>query len=465
MGNLFTILDVGLSGLFAHQAATQVAANNIANATTEGYSRQRLELETRFGQITPQGIFGRGVQIDNVRRIRDFLLDVAFRNQTQTLGRAEAEALFFSRVEDLILEPSSLSLNQGMADFFNAFQVLANNPESSAARQAVVSAAQAMSDTFNFIATELDNLRTEANGQIIAVVDDVNSITAQIADLNQQILSQEAAGAVANNLRDRRDLLLDELSQIIGIRMIETANGNINVSSAGISLVQGSSAISLTTVANPALDPVRNDLVEIQVGSSGIVLTPAGGTLAGLLNARDIHIPGVLTDLNTLAAGIITEVNNLHSTGFGLNGSTGNNFFAGTNAFDIAVDSVVSGNLNNIAASQSADPLATGNNLNALALAQLREALVMSGGTATFNNFFEGAIADLGTQAEFTQRNLRNSEVIVQGINRRRLEVSSVSIDEEAANLLRFQRAFEASARVIRTVDELLQTIIFDMGV
>jgi flagellar hook-associated protein 1 FlgK len=568
MGSLFTSLDIAVSGLLSHQTAIQVTGHNIANVDTDGYSRQRAELVSQMPQNTPYGPLGRGVAVADIFRIRDPFLDAVFQSETQNFMELNVERDFLFRIEDIFQEPGEVGLSALMDEFFGTIAALANYPEQLPLRASLIASASVLAENFNDIDSRLEQIRTDANNEIIMRVSEVNSLTEQIAELNRTIVRAEAGGDTANDLRDQRTVLLDELAELVDIHTVAMTNGSTSVLVGGEVLVDGIYWTELTTQVNPALDPDRGDLVDVVIASSGRVLNISGGRFRGLLDTRDVHAPEVLTRIDDLASTLIFELNRIHSQGTGLAGFTSltsdnavldpladlddslgtglpftptdgsfeinvldslgnivttvitvdldgvgaddsltdlaanidalanisasvsadnqlvitadptysftlsndtsnvlavvgaNTFFSGSDASDIAVNSVIVNDPTLIAASLSPDPLATGDNRNALAMAALQDTAVLDSGTFTLNDHYEQTIGNLGTTTRRTSDEAIIAANFRQNIDRRREEVAGVSLDEEAANLTRFQRGFQASARVFSVVDELLDTLI-----
>lgn len=568
MGNLFSALDIAVSGLQSHQVAIQTTGHNIANVDTDGYSRQRAELVSRWPEDTSFGPLGRGVTVANIFRIRDPLLDAIFQDETQNFMELSVERDFLMRIEDILQEPGEVGLSALIDDFFASVQALANYPEEQPLRSSMVAAASVLADSLSDIDTRLEQLRTDANREIITRVPQVNALTLHIAELNHDIIKAEAGGTTANDLRDQRTVLLDELAELMDIYTVEMSNGSITVLVGGDVLVDGIYRTQLTTQANPALDPERDDFVEIVMVATGRAINISGGRLKGLMDVRDTRVPAVGARIDILASTLISEFNNIHSQGTGLSGFTGlvsdnavldptadlddsaatglaftpvtgsfeinlidtlgnvvtsvipvdldgagaddslndlaanidavanvsavvsagnqlvvtadptyslvfsndtsnvlgalglNTFFSGSDASDIAVNPVIVNAPGMIAASLSTDPRDTGDNRNALAMAALQEARVLNAGTATINEFYEQTVAWLGVQTDRATDETEIVESFRRSIERRREEVSGVNLDEEVANLTRYQRGFEASARVFTVIDELLDTLI-----
>lgn len=561
MGTLFSTLDIARSGLQTAQIQLDVAGHNIANVNKEGFSRQRSEIVTRTPNDRPFGQLGRGVQVGSIERIRDTFLDIVYRQEVKTLGFAEIRNNFFNRVEDLFLEPTDSSVGVRLNVFFDSLNDFADNVESLPARQAVISEAQSTAEGLNALARQIFLLRTNANEEVRNFVPEINALADRIAELNRVIRGTELAGTSANDLRDDRDLLLDQLAKIVNIRTQERPDGQVDVFVSGDVLVSGDDARDLETVTDSTIDPERGDLLTVQFIDNGRALRIQDGELAGVISVRDEILVDLDARIDTMAAGLIREINRIHTQGNGLvdlsgsitstnlidaaaaldggdlpfpvtaggtfdvivtdslgasttttiavnagdtlndlqaaldgianfsanvvngnqlelgadpsftytfaNDSAGilaalgiNGLFTGSDATNIGVNQTIADNPALLTSAFDTDPLATGDNSAALALANVRDVQIFDGGSADINDFYESTIVEIGVQANSNNSTFEVETAFVQEFERRRQEVSGVSLDEELTNVLQFQRAFEASARVVTTVDRMLETLL-----
>lgn len=460
MVNLSTILILARSALEAQQAAIQSAGHNIANANTPGYTRQRADLASSLTLQSPRiGALGTGVDVQGVSRLRDLLLDSQFREANHALGQQQTEEAVLSQVESLIGEPSSGGFSAAMAAFFASFEDLANHPTDLGVRTVVRDKAVAMVSLFDRLSGGLDSLKTDLNMQIQQAVSDVNRLAQQVADLNATIASAEAGGGSANDLRDLRDKALDDLSKFVGASSVESSDGQVRVTvGGGLTLVDRQKSVPIAF----ALD-VGTDSAKLSV--SGVALTPRGGTLLGLLNARNSStgfIKGAQAQLDALANGLAVQVNAIHAAGFALDTiTTGLAFFTGTTAATIDVNPTIQADVSLIAAASTSNP---GDNGNALALAQLGNSPIASLSNSTFGGFLSSFIADLGAQAASAKQSLSLGSSTTDFLTNRREQVSGVSLDEEMTDLIRFQRAYEAAAHFTSVVNELLGSLIQQLG-
>lgn len=457
MSNILGLLDIGRGALLAHQKAISITGHNIANVNTPGYSRQRVNLATSLGLTSASGQMGTGVRVSDIQRIYDQFLGSQINTESYNLGKWEAQKSSLERVEIIFDETTGFGLNQTMGDFWNAWQDLANNPEGHTERQVLVSKSEIMAETFNKISSDLNQQQNDIDSSIEGAVIEINTIAGQISDLNIKISDIEKSGQSANDLRDERDLLLKELSSMIDISSFEGDDGQVTVLVGnGRPLVQPPYSLSLSTVTNAS---GHEDVVWVDRDGNSVDITNdiSGGKLKGWLEVRDVKIEDYKTRLDDLASSIITEVNNLHTAGFDLNGAAGGAFFTGTSASDIAVDTNIINDVNLIAASGTGAP---GDNSNSIAIVNLQNGLLMSGGTATYDDFYNSLVSDVGIDAQSAQMNYDHQTAMALSLDNYRESISGVSLDEEMVNLVKFQHAYDAAAKLISAVDEMMNTVM-----
>ena len=469
MSTLGTSIEIGRNALKAHQIGIAVTGDNIANVNTPGFSRKRAQLST----TPPVGGFGTGVQVAEVTRARDQLIDAQVRFENGLFGRLESMQRSFTTIEAVFSElagssageagavfsqSSGVGLSGSMSRFFNGFQDLANNPESGSARSVIREEGQLLTRTFNRLDRQLRDLRTELEAEFQRKVEEANTLLEEIARLNVRIPSERlAGGGSGGGLEDTRDNLVDELSKLIDITIREDPSGFIKVLGGGrISLVDNATVNSLGRRVEVVGEAAVSKLT---LASTGETITLSGGVLKGIEEIRDTRVPEYLASLDTLAATLVSEVNLKHSAGFGLNGVSGTEFFTqtGTTALTIEVNSAIIDNTDLIAASAN---LTFGNNQVALDIADIRLSQLFNGGTKTAEEFYSDLIGQIGSQAKETFTNLETQRVISDQLSNRRENIRGVSINEEAANLILFQRAYQAAARIITIVDEMFQSVL-----
>lgn len=469
MISTFLGIETALRALMAQRKATETAGHNIANASTPGFSRQRVELEASYDPYTvpslgrPEipGQLGTGVNITAIRRVRDEFLDLQVRNESSKLGYWEIRRDSLQKVEVVLNEPGENGLDSVMTAFWNAWQELSKNPESLAVRSEVRQRGITLAESVRHLYGQLQQLQEDLNFNVGVTVEQINTTAQQLADLNQQIIHSVAAGDNPNDLRDRRDLLIDRLAKMVEITVSGQPDGTVNVAVGGRNLVQGTTIDNFQAVP----DPLNNNFYTVQWESDGTPVAFTSGSIAGMIWTRDMGVADILGQLDELAATLINKVNAVHRSGYGLDGSTGNDFFIGTGAADIEVASGILGNLNTIAAASDAAKL-PGDGSNALELAQLKDALTMPPGSpsGTFGDYYRSLVASTGINSEQAMRLTENLGALVSQLENRRQAVMGVSLDEEMANIVKFTHAYQAAARVLTTLDEQLDVIINRMG-
>lgn len=456
MPNISRILGIARRALQAHQSAMNVASNNIANVNTEGYSRRRIELSAGRSIATPQGVLGSGVNIQGIERIRSSFIDQQLLNERPNFYQYEFKSTALNFIEDIFGEPSDFGLTRNMEDFFDSFHDLANDPESATARILVREKAVNLKNGFKRINRQLTDYRQQLNTELGQKVKEVNRLTTQIANLNEKIVNEEVGGDSANNLRDKRSLLLDKLSKLVDVKTIENASGGINVIVGGRHLVVDTQAqeLALSVESATAIGP------KVVFKNGGQVAGITNGSIKGILDIRDTQVADYLDQLDKLAVNIAQKINTIHSTGYNLDGITGTDLFDAnvTGAADFELNPAIIADANLIAASDALNE--PGNNNIALSLANLQGSLVMNDGDFTFSDFYNSLISSIGSQAQGSNFFRDSFAITVEKLEYNRESVSGVSLDEEMVNLIEAQQAFTAASRIVTTVDEMMQTIL-----
>lgn len=463
MPNISGLLYIGRNALVTQQKAIDITGNNIANVNTPGYSRQRLNLEQSTPIRDQNTTMSTGVRAEQkVQRFYDQFVTNQLNNENEGLGRWEAQKTALEKVEVLFDEVSGYGLSEAMSGYWGAWQDLSNNPSGHVERTNLVSAAQYLTSTFNQLSTNVSNAQSDIDTNVDNIVGEVNRLADQIAELNIKVSQVEVTGFNANDYRDQRDALVFELSKLMDIDTFEDGDGNATIMVAGGKpLVEGGFTWDLSTANNAGVQDVY---WEDSSGTAQNITTQIeSGELKGWLEARDVVINDYMTRLDALAGAIIQEVNALHNdpgtpSGFGLDGSQ-NDFFTGTDAGDIAVNSAIVADVNLIAAAGDAAAL-PGDNSVAISIANLQSGLTMSGGNATFDDYYTSLVGDVGSDVRTADLNYDHQSTMIQHLQNYREEVSGVSLDEEMVNLVKFQHAYNAAAKLITTTDEMMDTII-----
>ena len=459
MAGIFGILEIGKRALRSHLVALNTTGHNVANANTPGFSRQEAIFMPTPTTHIMTGQVGTGVTIEYVRRVHDAFIDLQIQKEQQSLGQWMAKEKAFQGIEAIFAETTEGGLNQAFSEFWQSWQNLANNPENDAVRAVVRERGVILGTLIRHLHTQLGQLGTSYDVDIALKVERINTIAAEIRDLSRQIIVLEASsGTVANDYRDRREHLVRELSGLVNVTVREDEIGDYYVTISGRALVTFDSVYKLTAQARLEGDGRVMDVIWEDGSTVGIL----NGELKGLQEAQRVMVSRYKTQLDTLAATLIEEVNRVHRAGYGLQGSssgvpTGNDFFSGKGAKDIDIAPAIAENLNYIAASKDGTP---GNNANALAIAQLEQQKLLEEGSQTLTGYFSFLIGYLGTHSQEAINMRENQELLVQQLEQHRESISGVSLDEEMTKLIRYQHAYQAAAKVITVADEVIQSLI-----
>ena len=557
--NIFSALSSAKLGLLAQQLAIEVTGQNIANVETEGYSRQDVTFEAntprhaiKYGSMHQ---IGTGVRVAGIERAHDQFLFEQIMDEGDLTGSTEIKKEIFEQLEILFNEGSGRSLNDALSSFFASAHDLATNARGLSERADLVSKAEHLASTFNQTGKQLFTIQRNIDSTIATEVTEINSLTTQIGKLNESIHANEPASQYkANDLRDNRDRLVKELSKKIDIQLIEESDNQISLTlKDGTALVLKDQVFDLSTSINGNNESFYDVYIDSGSATKDITSTITGGEIRGYLDMRDTEVESILDKMNILSASFIQEFNGIHRAGFGLDGSSGLDFFSPldvtvdhgvdnkgtaavsiTNAspttvsvdeFEIVFNSGYDYTLNNLTTNASsgtftfttgstfnikdgfavtisggavsgdkvtfsvsedaasgmsvsstitantrkiaAGTTTNGDGANALLMADLQNtssfnSVTWSGsgsGSYTFDEYYNAVVSTIGIESFSAQATLRQQEGIMLQLNSRRESISGVSIDEEMIKMIKFQQAYNASARMISVVDEMLDTL------
>lgn len=565
MGTLFSALDIARAGMLVAQVQLDVTGHNIANANTEGYSRQRVDITTQTPNYRPYGAIGRGPTIAGINRIRETFLDGIYRQQYSAFGRCENIATYFTRIEDIFQEPGENGISNRLARFFDALHDFAGNVEQDPVRVSVINEGISLANSLNEIAHQIYLIESDVNEEIRTTVTQINSLLQRIAEYNKSIRDAEISGKKANDLRDSRDLLLDQLSKIISITTRERDDGQVDVILGGVEIVGGTKYRTLKATPDSSIDPTRPDFLTVVFEDNNENAIIPDGSLAGMLKVRDEYIREIKQQLNELTTAIVGAINSIHSQGRGIelyssaitsyipvsdpnaplsstqnspftiyNGSfqihvyddlgnlvetlniavdpntttlndivnsinTSSNisasidsqgylsispnssgysfrfandtsgilnalqinpFFTGYTAGTIAVNPDIIQNPRLLSSGTSININETGDNSSALNMAQVRTSKILLNHTQTADEYYQSLIVKIGVNARSNTDILEMERNFIRDFNQRRQEVSGVNLDEEVTNLILYQRAYEASARIVVVTDRMLDALL-----
>lgn len=461
MASILSILGVARDAMLAQTAGLDVTGQNIANVSTPGYVRRRAILEARSNRGGPEG----GVYFRGIQRTFDRFAQARVVSESGLRGAARARAGALSALQSIVAPDGGPNIGDRVNALFGAFNQLALKPDDPTARAAVLAKADDLAAAFHDTAAQLGNAKGELFQSAVATGGEINERLTEIAELNQKIGEATAQGDPAADLRDQRDKLIGEVGDRMQVQAVEDASGKMTLLSSGSVLVEGDQASSVQ------VGLAQSGALQISIARPGgavvdVTAKVTSGTLGGLREARDVDLPALQQNLDQLAYDLAGAVNGVHAAGVGLDGVGGRPLFAPPAAvqgaaYGFAVDPSVAGQPSHLAAAKTAANLPGGNDV-ALQLAQLAGQPLGAGGTPSER--FASLCGELGAEQLGAEQDLALRDGTVAQAEALRDSASGVSLDEEMVELTRYQRAFEASMKVLRTADELLAGLIRDLG-
>ena len=480
------LLNIGKSGLFASKRAMSTTSHNIANANTDGFSRQEVRQETSF--TLPEGnyVLGTGTQIQSIKRQHDELVEKKLNNSLTSNNFDKERSLQLSHVEEIFNEVNSEGMNKVLNRFFNSMRELSNQPENETIRSVVKENAKIVVGDFHRIQANLDDVRAGINKKIALAVDDINGLTKTIAKLNKEINIEEVTDSTANDLRDQRDRAIRTLADYFPIHTHVDDEGQYVVNVEGLgSLVSGGLNQELKVGSSVKSGENSADKGDVEVyfsarQSINISENLKGGALGALLKTRNEDIVQLEKQVDELAHGLVHATNAIHRRGYAnhpvptdAQGNpipnaagrqvTGLNFFKEPLDMKRAAEYIdlsdeVKEDVNNIATALEANK--PGDNRIALAISKLQHEKVLADGTTTFEEQYLNSVGHIGLQAGKAQINEEQSGGILAQAKSVKERLAGVSLDEEAANMIRYQNAYEASAKIMKASDEMFKAVL-----
>jgi flagellar hook-associated protein 1 FlgK len=455
MSGLNTSLLIGMQALEANQGALDATSNNIANINSPGYTREVAVLSENQQNESGNGVSGGGVTLDAIRSVRDELLNLQIQQQTSQQASADAQSSSLQQIQTAFTTTGN-DIASELTSFSSSLSELSASPTSAAAQQGVIASGQDLAGAFNSTAGALTGAQSQADGQVTETVAQINSLTAQIAQLNGQI-EQVPANQNGGTIEDQRDQLVQQLSGLVGISITQTGDGETITTANGSPLVMGGQSFNLQTTTG------SNGFQQV-IDSNGTNITASiqGGTLGGAIQVRDQIVPGLLTQLNTLASQFATAFNAAQAEGTDSNGNTGAAFFTVPSNPDdagaAAGISVAITDPSQIAISSDGSSGSNGNvaNLSAALTANLPSGQTAAGTYSSLVFQVGHAASDASAQSTAIGDNLTQ-------LTTQQGSVSAVSIDEETTNLERYQTAYEAASRIVSTI-QVLNNALLNMG-
>ena len=454
-------LDIAISALRAQQQAMSVTGHNIANAGTAGYHRQEAvfvpSVTIRSSGVAGSGYpqLGTGVLVQTVRRMQDNYIENQVRHQSQELGMWDFRNQSLQQVEAVLGEPGDLGLANSLDKFWNSWEELASTPESLTARISVVQAGVSLSERIKSLYNSFRGLQSTVDKALVDNTSEINRLAHEIADINKEITSGEDSSSQPNDLLDKRDQLVGQLSKLVPIQVSGSGGLNFMISIAGKNIIQGSQVVEVATGNGPS------GWSSLVWSDDGTTVQVNSGEVAGQISIRDDVLGGYIDSLNTIAQTIVSRVNELHSTGVLPDGTAAGNFFTpGTNASNMSVDAALLGSPSGVAAGTAGT---AGDNSLALAMSAIRNETLIGG--QTIGQTYASLVATVGSQAReaVTQSEVRS--LSLNQLETQAQSVSGVSLDEEMVNMVKFQQAYNAAARIVSVLNDMLDTLINRTGV
>ncbi|GLY13938.1 flagellar hook protein FlgK [Kineosporia sp. NBRC 101677] len=467
----FNILGNGLTGLQASQQALNVVSQNIANATTPGYVRQRAILESQqtspgTNVYTGNSAQFMGVQVTGIERISSAFKQAALNSAVGKQEALEAQAAPLDNVQGLLQEPGTTGLQSAITQFYQGWSTLGNNPTAGTANGATTingaaagvviqrgaTVAAQLNSLSQGVAEEFRNQYTNLEG----IVDQVNTAAQKVAGLNQSIMQGQAGGTNVNALLDKRDQALTDIVRLTGATVTNLNNGGVQVSVSGVTLVSGVAVNTMSVGGANTIGEAADNPPSLLIGT--VQARPSGGQAAGVLSALNTDLPRLSDTLDTVANGIRDAVNAVHSTGYTLDGTPGGDFFGGEGAQGLTV---VAGSAEELAISRTAAPSVDGSNAVRLGnLVRPTEASQALGGAEAPQSVYSRMVTQIGTQVQGLETAIDAQNGVVATAQSAVDSESGVDINEELTNMILFQRSFQANSRVISAADEMLQALI-----
>jgi flagellar hook-associated protein 1 FlgK len=451
MSSLFGTMWMAVGAMLTEQAALDVTANNVANLNTPGFSRRRPVIVSGDVLTAGPADFQSGVKLGKVESLRDPILELRIQEEYQQQGQLDAFVSGMSQLQ-VMFTSSDGDIGTRISDLFSSLGQLSTDPTNLALRQSVLTSAGNLANAFRTTSQNLISQRSNLDLSVGQSVKQINQLTGQIADLNSQITSLENVGNDASSFVDQRNVAIGQLSALIDVAVVKTENSVTLTTANGTPLVAGNKSFNLDTQLDPS------GVQHIFSLGTDITGDLVSGSLAGQLQVRDQKIPGLLANLDALASALATSLNAANGKGFDLNGKAGGDIFLAPPASGVgaAVGMTVSMTDSSLlAASSDGSPGSNGNVAN---LTAVHDQKIVSGQTPT--DYYAGIVFNVGNDVMNGTAESDASQLILRQLQDQRGSVSGVSLDEEASNMIAYQRAYEAAARMVSTVNDILDTTI-----
>jgi flagellar hook-associated protein 1 FlgK len=461
MASSFGSINTALTSLYAQRRALDVTGQNIANANTEGYTRQRVNMQSQVGSISAamyaktDGL-GSGVGITDVTRLRDDYLENRGRTEHGNSAYLTAQSASYSSIEDAFGEPNDTALQAQLGQMWDSWSDVANNPKDTAARSALIESSRTVADKLNDLHSTLAGQWSNKRTDMDAYANEVNTTASTVAQLNDSIVKAKATGLTVNELEDRRDVAVMHLSELTGATASARKSGAVDVFVGNSTIVSEFTTSTLEVTGAKRLEDQGTDPLTLRWAATQQPVT-AGGTMGSTFDTMTKIIPGISGKLDAVAKQLGDSVNLLHAAGFSADGTTGQNFFAGDSTGTISAGTIKVA-ITDPAKVAYASTTATLDHSVADSMAEL-------GNSATgADSGYQAMIGELGVAASASTRRNDIQTNVTDQADADRESTSGVNLDEEMTNLLTYQRGYEAASRVLTTVDSMLDQLINRTG-
>ena len=459
-------MEMARNAMRVARSGAEVSGNNLANASNPLYARQRIKIGSAVTIPTEKGPQGSGAEVSRLEQVRDKVLDKSIVSEKSVTKYFEAKELYLRRAEanlgqtvdsqtiDAGAGYGTYGIAEGMTELFNSFQSLSVSPTSTAERQTVIFNAQKIVDKFKTVDRRLSDLRTAINNEAEDVIKDVNSKIKEVAYIAINIGNIEIVEGSANEVRDALIGSLETLSEYVNISYTTNEDGQLNV------FLDGHQMITENVMTKSVkMHTDGNGMSFLAHADSGNVISLKSGYLKGMIDARDEGIKNLRDKGQALATQLIVEVNDLHKTGYDLYGDNSNpDFFTGTSAADLAVNAAIISDPRKLQGSSSATEVSNNDIIRSIAALSSKTITDLDG--MTFNEYYGNTVSRFGQDLALSTSQLNDQNSVQKMMEKQRESIMGVSVDEEVANLIIYQRAFQASARLLSTMDGLVQDVL-----
>jgi len=434
------LFEMGKRSLLAYQSAINTTSTNIANVGNENYSRRRAEFTG----------LSNGMPWEDSVRLRQQFAEQQLWQENQQLGRYGSLDTMLTQIEDIFAEDTDAGLSNVLNQFWNAWNDLANDPESQTARTIVRDKAVVLTDRMRNLYSDLSDLQQQTIPEVESQISQINQKLTELSRINDQLRSGQSG-----DLLDQRDKLIDELSEFLNIKVKEKSTHEVTIYAEGLVLV---SEGHVNQLEYDMVEQNGRNLVQLRVKNIDKALSATSGSLSGYLEVHNKHIPEYLSKLDEMAQQLVSNVNNIHTTGENLTGVTGINFFTPgiSSAADFTVNQAVIDDPSLIATRLAGE--GDGSGSIAQSISNLRFKTITSEGTVA--NFYQSMLSGLGNNIQENEFLYQSQNLIVNQLQNQRDAVTGVSLDEELTRMMQYEQAFQAAARIVTTVDEMMQTVL-----